>query len=114
MLCSIFLTRQGAGEAIHGAGMVATEANDEAAIMQSQREAENMIVEAYAALLLGFLSKESENARRSIALCLPGHSLKVLVPILERFVAFHLSSNMISSETHVAVAEVIESCKQPF
>jgi hypothetical protein len=26
--------------------------------MQSQREAENMIVEAYAALLLGFLSKE--------------------------------------------------------
>lgn len=113
LLCSIFLTRQGAGEAIHGAGMVATEANDEAAIMQSQREAENMIVEAYAALLLGFLSKESENARHSIALCLPGHSLKVLVPILERFVAFHLSLNMISSETHAAVADVIESCKQP-
>lgn len=114
LLCSIFLTRQGAGEAIHGAGMVATEANDEAAIMQSQREAENMIVEAYAALLLGFLSKESENARHSIALCLPDHNLKVLVPILERFVAFHLSLNMISSETHAAVAEVIESCKQPF
>lgn len=113
LLCSIFLTRQGAGEAIHGVGMVAAEANDEAAIMQSQREAENMIVEAYAALLLGFLSKESENARHSIALCLPGHSLKVLVPILERFVAFHLSLNMISSETHAAVADVIESCKQP-
>lgn len=113
LLCSIFLTRQGAGDAIHGVGMVATEANDEAAIMQSQREAENMIVEAYAALLLGFLSKESENARHSIALCLPDHSLKVLVPILERFVAFHLSLNMISSETHAAVADVIESCKQP-
>lgn len=35
-------------------------------------------MEAYAALLIGFLSKESENAYHSIALCLPGYNLKVL------------------------------------
>lgn len=111
LLCSIFLTKQGAGEAAGGGGSLAMESNDEVAIKQGQREAENMIVEAYAALLLGFLSKESKNARQAIALCLPGRNLKVLVPVLERFVAFHLSLNMISSETHACVTEVIESCK---
>ncbi|KAH9306628.1 hypothetical protein KI387_011032, partial [Taxus chinensis] len=113
LLCSIFLTMQGAGEAVEGGGSLAVESIDEVTIKQGQREAENMIVEAYAALLLGFLSKESKNACHAIALCLPGRNLKALVPVLERFVAFHLSLNMISSETHASVAEVIKSCKQP-
>jgi len=32
--------------------------NDEAAVLQSEKEAEKMIVEAYSALLLAFLSTE--------------------------------------------------------
>ncbi|KAF2303366.1 hypothetical protein GH714_017422 [Hevea brasiliensis] len=87
--------------------------NDEAAVLQGEKEAEKMIVEAYAALLLAFLSTESKSIRDSIADCLPNHSLAVLVPVLERFVAFHLTLNMIPPETHKAVSEVIESCRIP-
>ncbi|KAJ6874355.1 hypothetical protein NC652_034131 [Populus alba x Populus x berolinensis] len=46
-----------------------------------------------------------------IADCLPNRNLVILVPVLERFVAFHLTLNMISPETHKAVTEVIESCR---
>ncbi|KAF2305147.1 hypothetical protein GH714_002055 [Hevea brasiliensis] len=94
ILCSIFLMNQGAGDA-SGEGNIA-EWNDEAAVLQGEKEAEKMIVEAYAALLLAFLSTESKSIRDSIADCLPNHSVAVLVPVLERFVAFHLTLNMIS------------------
>jgi hypothetical protein len=80
---------------------------------QGEREAEDMIVEAYAALLLAFLSRESDRARFAIAQHLPGDDLTALVPVLERFVAFHLSLNMLSQETHRAVKDVIDSCRQP-
>lgn len=88
--------------------------NDEAAVLQGEKEAEKMIVEAYAALLLAFLSTErsiyyfkifsrylsfiadflkeiffavySKSIRDAIADCLPNRSLKVLVPVLDRFV----------------------------
>ncbi|BFG27725.1 hypothetical protein CerSpe_139990 [Prunus speciosa] len=70
-----------------------------------------MIVEAYSALLLAFLSTESKSIRDAIADCLPDRSLAILVPVLDRFVAFHLTLNMISPETHKAVSEVIESCR---
>eukprot|EP00252_Welwitschia_mirabilis_P013661 TRINITY_DN3003_c0_g1_i6.p1 TRINITY_DN3003_c0_g1~~TRINITY_DN3003_c0_g1_i6.p1 ORF type:complete len:908 (-),score=190.38 TRINITY_DN3003_c0_g1_i6:231-2954(-) len=112
LLCSIFLSNQGAGTEVPTGKMISIELNDEASIRQGQREAEHMVVEAYSALLLGFLSTESTNARRAIALCLPNQNLQVLVPVLERFVAFHLSLNMMSSETHAVVSQVIESCKQ--
>ncbi|EEF43242.1 conserved hypothetical protein [Ricinus communis] len=111
LLCSIFLANQGAGDASGEGNIVAW--NDEAAVLQGEKEAEKMIVEAYAALLLAFLSTESKSIRDSIADCLPNHSLTVLVPVLERFVAFHLTLNMISPETHKAVSEVIESCRIP-
>ncbi|XP_021597777.1 wings apart-like protein 2 isoform X2 [Manihot esculenta] len=111
LLCSIFLANQGAGDA-SGEGNTA-EWNDEAAVLQGEKEAEKMIVEAYSALLLAFLSTESKSIRDSIAHCLPNQSLAVLVPVLERFVAFHLTLNMISPETHKAVSEVIESCRIP-
>ncbi|XP_010245302.1 PREDICTED: uncharacterized protein LOC104588878 [Nelumbo nucifera] len=111
LLCSIFLANQGAGEAA-GEGILFP-GSDEAAMLQGEREAEKMILEAYAALLLAFLSTESKNVRNTIAGCLPDNNLKVLVPVLERFVAFHLTLNMISPETHTAVSEVIESCRCP-
>ncbi|KAJ9168877.1 hypothetical protein P3X46_020359 [Hevea brasiliensis] len=111
LLCSIFLANQGAGDASGEGNTVAW--NDEAAVLQGEKEAEKMIVEAYAALLLAFLSTESKSIRDSIADCLPNHSLAVLVPVLERFVAFHLTLNMIPPETHKAVSEVIESCRIP-
>ncbi|KDP20940.1 hypothetical protein JCGZ_21411 [Jatropha curcas] len=113
LLCSIFLANQGAGDAADAAGEGNVAWNDEAAVLQGEKEAEKMIVEAYAALLLAFLSTESKRIRDSIADYLPNHSLAVLVPVLERFVAFHLTLNMISPETHKTVTEVIESCRIP-
>ncbi|XP_020592464.1 uncharacterized protein LOC110032988 isoform X4 [Phalaenopsis equestris] len=107
LLCSIFMSNQGAGNAAK------EEEDDEASLLQSQREAEMMIIEAYTALLLAFLSTESTTVKETIARCLPNHRLEILVPVLERFVAFHLNLNMISPETHSAVVKVIESCKEP-
>ncbi|XP_073268695.1 wings apart-like protein 2 isoform X2 [Populus alba] len=109
LLCSIFLANQGAGDAAGEGNMVSW--NDEAAVLQGEKEAEKMIVEAYSALLLAFLSTESKSIHDSIADCLPNQNLAILVPVLERFVAFHLTLNMISPETHKAVSEVIESCR---
>ncbi|KAA8515284.1 hypothetical protein F0562_018486 [Nyssa sinensis] len=111
LLCSIFLANQGAGE-VAGEGKLETW-DDEAAVLQGEREAEKMIVEAYAALLLAFLSTESRKIRNAIAEYLPDHKLATLVPVLERFVEFHLALNMISPETHSTVLEVIESCRVP-
>ncbi|XP_014508622.1 uncharacterized protein LOC106768155 [Vigna radiata var. radiata] len=109
LLCSIFLANlgesEGDGEDKH------LQLNDEAAVLQSEKEAEKMIVEAYSALLLAFLSTESKSIRAAIADNLPDQNLATLVPVLDRFVEFHLSLNMISPETHKAVSEVIESCR---
>ncbi|CAI0468609.1 unnamed protein product [Linum tenue] len=111
LLCSIFLAHQGEGDqSEQGNGI---QWDDEVALLEGEKEAEKMIVEAYAALLLAFLSTESKITRDSIADCLPDHKLSVLVPVLERFVAFHLTLNMISPETHKVVKEVIESCRLP-
>ncbi|KAI4299360.1 hypothetical protein L6164_032827 [Bauhinia variegata] len=109
LLCSIFLANQGAGEG--DAEDKIFRLDDEAALLQGAKEAEKMIVEAYSALLLAFLSTESKSVREAIANNLPDHSLTILVPVLDRFVDFHLSLNMISPETHKAVSEVIESCR---
>jgi hypothetical protein len=111
LLCSIFLANQGAGEAAEEGRALALD--DEEALLQGEKEAEKMIVEAYAALLLAFLSTESQSIRGAIAECLPDHKLAILVPVLERFVEFHLTLNMISPETHTTVLEVIESCRMP-
>ncbi|KAJ8761556.1 hypothetical protein K2173_004332 [Erythroxylum novogranatense] len=111
LLCSIFLANQGAGDASAEENLVPW--NDEAAMLQGEKEAEKMIVEAYAALLLAFLSTESGSIRSSIAGYLPNHNLSILVPVLERFVAFHLNLKMITPETHKMVNEVIESCRMP-
>ncbi|KNA21886.1 hypothetical protein SOVF_038670 isoform B [Spinacia oleracea] len=110
LLCSIFLANRGAGEA---AEEELQSWDAEEVVLQGEKEAEKMIVEAYAALLLAFLSTESKSIRKAIANYLPDHSVKVLVPVLERFVTFHMTLNMISPETHKTVSEVIESCKLP-
>ncbi|KAJ6841890.1 uncharacterized protein M6B38_304540 [Iris pallida] len=112
LLCSIFLANQGAGEAAGEQRLLQCQ-DDESSLMQGEREAEMMIIEAYAALLLAFLSTESAKVREAIARCLPNHNLQNLVPVLERFVAFHLTLNMISPETHSTVTKVIEACKGP-
>ncbi|CAO2178854.1 unnamed protein product [Urochloa humidicola] len=72
---------------------------------------EMMIVEAYAALVLAFLSTESMKVRDAVTSCLPDNSLNILVPVLEKFVTFHLQLNMMSQETHSSITEVIERCK---
>ncbi|XP_054802147.1 wings apart-like protein 1 [Prosopis cineraria] len=111
LLCSIFLANQGQNE---GSGEDKhLQLNDEAALLEGEKEAEKMIVEAYSALLLAFLSTESKKVREAIADNLPDRKLAILVPVLDRFVEFHLSLNMISPETHKAVSEVIESCRIP-
>ncbi|THU67156.1 hypothetical protein C4D60_Mb05t21680 [Musa balbisiana] len=111
LLCSIFLSNQGNGDAKEERTYIC---DDEESLLQGAREAEMMIIEAYAALLLAFLSTESSKVREAIANCLPNRNLQVLVPVLERFVAFHLSLNMMPPETHSAVVKVIESCKRPY
>ncbi|KAM0054317.1 putative wing apart-like protein [Helianthus debilis subsp. tardiflorus] len=109
LLCSIFLANQGAGEAAEEGRQSSW--NDEDPVLEGEKEAEKTIVEAYSALLLAFLSTESKSIRNAIAECLPKRKLSVLVPVLERFVEFHMSLNMISEETHSMVLEVIESCR---
>ncbi|KAJ6364167.1 hypothetical protein OIU76_029163 [Salix suchowensis] len=84
LLCSIFLANQGAGDAAGEGNVVSWK--DEAAVLQGEKEAEKMIVEAYSALVLAFLSTESKSIRDSIADCLPNRNLAILVPVLERFV----------------------------
>ncbi|CAN1810716.1 Wings apart-like protein 1 [Linum perenne] len=111
LLCSIFQAHRGNGDQSEQGNVI--QWDDEEAMLEGEKEAEKMIVEAYAALLLAFLSTESKSTRDSISNCLPDQNLSVLVPVLERFVAFHLSLNMISPETHKAVKEVIESCRVP-
>ncbi|AQK64832.1 WAPL (Wings apart-like protein regulation of heterochromatin) protein [Zea mays] len=107
LLCSIFLASQSTGETAE-----AISPDDEESLLQGEREAEMMIVEAYAALVLAFLSTESMKVRGAISSCLPDNNLKVLVPVLEKFVSFHLQLNMMTRETHSAVTEVIERCRQ--
>ncbi|KAL8045869.1 hypothetical protein ABFS82_08G144000 [Erythranthe guttata] len=109
LLCSVFLANQGTGEAAGEEKQLSWE--DEESILQGEKEAEKMIVEAYAALLLAFLSTESKSVRNAIAQYLPNRNLKALIPVLERFLEFHLTLNMISPETHTTVLEVIESCR---
>ncbi|KAI3741145.1 hypothetical protein L1987_58812 [Smallanthus sonchifolius] len=109
LLCSIFLANQGAGEAAEEERQSAW--NNEDLVSEGEKEAEKTIVEAYSALLLAFLSTESKSIRNAIAECLPNRKVSVLVPVLERFVDFHMSLNMISEETHSMVLEVIESCR---
>ncbi|GAB2301167.1 hypothetical protein Dimus_035200 [Dionaea muscipula] len=110
LFCSVFLANQGAGEATEE-GKTQRWEDAEEVVLRGEKEAEKMIVEAYSALLLAFLSTESKTIRDSIADYLPDNSLAVLVPVLERFVAFHLALDMISPETHKTVYEVIESCR---
>ncbi|KAL6538637.1 hypothetical protein OROGR_012625 [Orobanche gracilis] len=83
LLCSIFLVNQGTSVAAGEETYLSWE--DEDSILQGEKEAEKMIVEAYAALLLAFLSTESQNVRNAIAECLPNQNLTTLVPVLERF-----------------------------
>ncbi|CAD5312379.1 unnamed protein product [Arabidopsis thaliana] len=111
LLCSIFLTNQGSAETKEETTTFTLD--DEEAVLEGEKEAEKMIVEAYSALLLAFLSTESRSIRNSIKDYLPKRNLAILVPVLERFVAFHMTLNMIPPETHKAVMGVIESCKSP-
>ncbi|XP_019093047.1 PREDICTED: uncharacterized protein LOC104752771 [Camelina sativa] len=111
LLCSIFLTNQGSVDTIEETSTFTLD--DEEAVLESEKEAEKMIVEAYSALLLAFLSTASRSIRNAIRDYLPKRSLAILVPVLDRFVAFHTTLDMIPPETHKAVMEVIESCKLP-
>ncbi|KAL1222861.1 Wings apart-like protein 1 [Cardamine amara subsp. amara] len=111
LLCSIFLTNQGSADTKEETTTFTLD--DEEAVLEGEKEAEKMIVEAYSALLLAFLSTESRSIRNSIKDYLPKRNLAILVPVLERFVAFHMTLNMIPPETHKAVMEVIETCKLP-
>jgi hypothetical protein len=114
LLCALFLSKQGAGEAAEAIEeKMTSEVDEEVDISEGEREAEDMIVEAYTAVLLAFLSLESDVVRLAIAQLLPGDNLSSLVPVMERFLAFHLSLNMLSAETHAAITEVIDSCQQP-
>ncbi|KAH9540352.1 hypothetical protein CY35_14G000600 [Sphagnum magellanicum] len=59
LLCALFLSKHGAGEAANAVEeKIAMETDIEAKFKQGEHEAEDMIVEAYAALLLAFLSRE--------------------------------------------------------
>ncbi|KAL7130100.1 hypothetical protein ABFS83_13G111100 [Erythranthe nasuta] len=103
LLCSIFLANRAGGKYLCS--------DDEDFVLRRETEADKMIIEAYAALLLAFLSMESKSTRNAIAKCFPGRNLGILVPVLERFAVFHVTLNMISPETHESVLELIESCR---
>ncbi|KAG7658020.1 Armadillo-type fold [Arabidopsis suecica] len=111
LLCSIFLTNKGSADTKDETSTFTLD--DEEAVLESEKEAEKMIVEAYSALLLAFLSTESRSIRNAIRDYLPKRDMAILVPVLDRFVAFHTTLDMIPPETHKVVMEVIESCKLP-
>ncbi|TVU32177.1 hypothetical protein EJB05_23899 [Eragrostis curvula] len=135
LLCSIFLACQGAGDS-EAAGTISPD--DEESLLRGAREAEMMIVQSYAALLLAFLSTERfhEGSRshfqlpseqqlkgsctRTRGIC--GMFPKFLTYHLGNFEtivtgimisrAFHLQLNVMTRETYSAVTEVIERCRQ--
>ncbi|KAK7309109.1 hypothetical protein RJT34_05588 [Clitoria ternatea] len=96
LLCTLFLANQGEGEEAQYL-----------LLEDGEKEAGKMILEAYSALLLAFLSTESKSVREAIAGNLPHQNLSILVPVLNRFVEFHSTLNMISPETHKTVCEVL-------
>ncbi|KAK7303064.1 hypothetical protein RJT34_13963 [Clitoria ternatea] len=100
LLCTLFLANQGEGEEAQYL-----------LLEDGEKEAGKMILEAYSALLLAFLSTESKSVREAIAGNLPHQNLSIFVPVLNRFVEFHSTLNMISPETHKTICEVIESCR---
>ncbi|GAQ83094.1 WAPL (Wings apart-like protein regulation of heterochromatin) protein [Klebsormidium nitens] len=113
-LCALFLSKKGAGakaESVENQ-MAAFEMDDETRLLEGQREAEDMIVEAYAALLLALLAKDDLRARTTVAESLPEGDASSLVPVLERFMNFHLRMNSITREAHEALLDLIGSCKQ--
>ncbi|MED6207528.1 hypothetical protein PIB30_036685 [Stylosanthes scabra] len=89
LLCSIFLANQGGVEDSNEDKYLLL--NEEEAILQGEKEAKKTIVEAYSALLLAFLSTESNDIHVAIADNLPDHTLSMLVPVLERFVVSSLA-----------------------
>ncbi|KAJ0250575.1 Wings apart-like protein 1 [Hirschfeldia incana] len=98
LLCSIFLTNQGSADTKEET--TAFTLDDEEAVLESEKEAEKMIVEAYSALLLAFLSTESTSIRNSIKHYLPKRNLAILVPVLERFVVC-ASLTFIAARFHI-------------
>jgi hypothetical protein len=84
LLCSIFLTNKGSADTKDETSTFTLD--DEEAVLESEKEAEKMIVEAYSALLLAFLSTESRSIRNAIRDYLPKRDMAILVPVLDRFV----------------------------
>ncbi|KAK7327915.1 hypothetical protein VNO77_22008 [Canavalia gladiata] len=101
LLCAIFLANQCRGEEAEEDKYWLPD--NEAAVLQDEKEAEKMIVEAYSALLLAFLSTESKSIREAIADHLPYHNLSILVPVLDRFL--RLIKLLVKSLNHVELPE---------
>ncbi|XP_038717541.1 uncharacterized protein LOC120010764 [Tripterygium wilfordii] len=79
LLLSIFLTNQEAGDASEEGNTVSWD--DEAALLQEEKEVEKMIVQAYAVLRLAFLPTESNGVHEAIGNCQTStelHSIRVL------------------------------------
>ncbi|KAJ6865678.1 hypothetical protein NC652_037252 [Populus alba x Populus x berolinensis] len=97
LLCSIFLANQGAGDTAGEGNVVSW--NDEAAVFtRRERSKKDDCRSLFSTGTLHSYQLKSRGRRDSIADCLPNRNLVYLVPVLERFVAFHLTLNMISPE----------------
>ncbi|CAI5487028.1 unnamed protein product [Closterium sp. Naga37s-1] len=79
-------------------------------MVQGAVEAEQLIMESHAALLLGLLAQHSEPVCRSICNQLPGSSLQPLAPVLQQFMAFHDSVGAVTDESRQLLRQVIVFC----
>eukprot|EP00898_Chlorokybus_atmophyticus_P006684 jgi/Chlat1/7016/Chrsp56S06661 len=78
---------------------------------QGRREAEDSIIAAYSAILLALLASDSPVTRRKVLSMLPGHALLPLVPVLERFLAFHIQVKAFSEQTLESMQRLVDSCQ---
>eukprot|EP00850_Spirogloea_muscicola_P013457 SM000091S24615 [mRNA] locus=s91:295292:300210:- [translate_table: standard] len=84
-LCDLFLSKQRARDATQAVNESELQMGAEEQYQEGKREAEDMIVESYTALLLALLSKASRVARTKMSSLLPGGNLSSLAPVVERF-----------------------------
>eukprot|EP00850_Spirogloea_muscicola_P009536 SM000053S17493 [mRNA] locus=s53:603767:608803:- [translate_table: standard] len=79
---------------------------------EGQREAEDMIVESYTALLLALLSKASRVARTKMSILLPGGNLSSLAPVVERFMCFHVELRTVTANSRDLLQELVATCRR--
>eukprot|EP00850_Spirogloea_muscicola_P018014 SM000160S02555 [mRNA] locus=s160:195946:200982:+ [translate_table: standard] len=110
-LCDLFLSKQRARDAAQAVDESELQLGAEEQYQEGKREAEDMIVESYTALLLALLSKASRVARTKMSSLLPGGNLSSLAPVVERFMCFHVELRTVTGNSKDLLQELVAACR---